>query len=71
MRTRTRIHCASTCVCSCRALLLKEALEEVNKTKRQRYESWRRQALNAAGSGRRLRHVLLWTIMCVATRAGM
>jgi len=46
-----------------RALLLKEALEEVNKTKRQRYEGWRRQALNAARNGRRLRHVLLWTII--------
>ncbi|KAF5841669.1 septin-like protein [Dunaliella salina] len=46
-----------------RALLLKEALEEVNKTKRQRYEGWRRKALNAARNGRRLRQTLLWTII--------
>lgn len=46
-----------------RALLLKEALEEVNKTKRQRYESWRRATLGNSRSGRQLRRVLLWTII--------
>ncbi|KAJ9528259.1 hypothetical protein QJQ45_014230 [Haematococcus lacustris] len=48
-----------------RALLLKEALEEINKTKRQRYEEWRRRALGGVKAGRRLRSILMWTIIPV------
>ena len=46
-----------------RALLLKEALEEVNKTKRQRYETWRRTQLGALKLGRKARKALLFTIV--------
>lgn len=47
-----------------RALLLKEALEEINKTKRQRYETWRRQQLRGNFRlGRSLRRMFMFTIV--------
>uniref|UniRef100_A0A7S0N8F4 Septin-type G domain-containing protein n=1 Tax=Chlamydomonas leiostraca TaxID=1034604 RepID=A0A7S0N8F4_9CHLO len=46
-----------------RALLLKEALEEINKSKRQRYEAWRRRTLGGVKAGRHLRRILMWTII--------
>lgn len=46
-----------------RALLLKEALEEINKSKRQRYETWRRRALGGINMGRRVRKLLMFTII--------
>mmetsp|Transcript_9217 Transcript_9217/g.19716 ORF Transcript_9217/g.19716 Transcript_9217/m.19716 type:complete len:478 (-) Transcript_9217:817-2250(-) len=48
---------------SLRALLLKEALEEITKDKRQRYESWRRSKLGGMKLGRKLRHIAMWTIV--------
>lgn len=47
----------------CSALLLKEALEEINKNKRHRYEAWRRRALSGVKAGRKLRAILLSTII--------
>lgn len=49
-----------------RALLLKEALEEIVKSKRQRYEEWRRRTLGGAKIGRKLRRLVLWTVIPVA-----
>eukprot|EP00955_Chlamydomonas_euryale_P002848 30173-Chlamydomonas_euryale.AAC.2 len=47
-----------------RALLLKEALEEINKIKRSRYEAWRRKTLSRGNSvGRKLRRMFMWTII--------
>lgn len=44
--------------------MLKEALEEVNKDKRARYEAWRRRALSRNNSlGRRLRRMVMWTVV--------
>lgn len=51
---------------SCRALLLKEALEDICKDKRNRYESWRRQRLAAPRFGSRLRRFMLTTVLPVA-----
>ncbi|GBF99885.1 hypothetical protein Rsub_12681 [Raphidocelis subcapitata] len=49
-----------------RALLLKEALEDICKDKRQRYEVWRRRALGGARIGRRLRGFVASTVLPVA-----
>lgn len=49
-----------------RALLLKEALEEINKSKRARYEIWRRRVLGSIKAGRKLRSILMWTIIPAA-----
>ncbi len=49
-----------------RALLLKEALEEINKTKRTRYEAWRRRALSGVDFGRKIRRVIMSTIVPAA-----
>ena len=49
-----------------RALLLREALEDIVRDKRARYEAWRRAALAAPRLGRRLRGFLLWTVAPVA-----
>ena len=46
-----------------RSLLLKEALEEITKTKRQRYEDWRRSQLGGFRLGRKIRRVLLLTVV--------
>ncbi|KAG2430508.1 hypothetical protein HXX76_010031 [Chlamydomonas incerta] len=46
-----------------RALLMKEALEEISKTKRARYESWRRTTLGGLKLGRRITGALMWTII--------
>ena len=48
---------------SLRSLLLKEALEEVTKTKRQRYEDWRRTQLGGFRLGRKIRRMLMFTIV--------
>lgn len=48
---------------SLRALLLKEALEEISKSKRQRYESWRRRALGGLKLGHKVARALMWTIV--------
>lgn len=49
---------------SLRGLLLKEALEEINKTKRQRYESWRRSQLRGSFQPlRAFRRMLLFTVV--------
>lgn len=49
-----------------RALLLKEALEDVCKDKRQRYEVWRRHALSRPKLGRLLRGLVATTVIPVA-----
>ncbi|KAI8474148.1 MAG: septin-like protein [Monoraphidium minutum] len=49
-----------------RALLLKEALEDVCKDKRARYEVWRRRALGGVKVGRRLRAFVATTVVPVA-----
>ncbi|GLC34702.1 hypothetical protein PLESTB_001232400 [Pleodorina starrii] len=46
-----------------RALLMKEALEEISKTKRQRYEAWRRSTLGGLKLGRKIASALMWTII--------
>lgn len=46
-----------------RALLMKEALEEISKTKRARYEAWRRTTLGGLKLGRRITGALMWTII--------
>ncbi|GLI64173.1 hypothetical protein VaNZ11_007364 [Volvox africanus] len=46
-----------------RALLMKEALEEISKTKRQRYEAWRRSTLGGLKLGRKITSALMWTII--------
>ncbi|KXZ43272.1 hypothetical protein GPECTOR_96g738 [Gonium pectorale] len=46
-----------------RALLMKEALEEISKTKRQRYEAWRRTTLGGLKLGRKIISALMWTIV--------
>ncbi len=42
---------------------MKEALEEISKTKRQRYETWRRSTLGGLKLGRRVASALMWTII--------
>lgn len=42
---------------------MKEALEEISKTKRQRYEAWRRSTLGGLKLGRRIVSALMWTII--------
>jgi septin family protein len=46
-----------------RSLLFKDALEEINRTKRQRYEAWRRSQLTQLRMGQKLRRILLFTIV--------
>ncbi len=52
---------------------MKEALEEISKTKRQRYEAWRRSTLGGLKIGRKVASALLWTIIpaivCLQVRA--
>lgn len=48
---------------SLRALLLKEALEEISKSKRARYEDWRRKQIGGIKIGRKIRNVLLMTLI--------
>jgi hypothetical protein len=48
------------------ALLLKEALEDICKDKRQRYEAWRKAALSGPRLGAKLRSFALWTLLPVA-----
>jgi septin family protein len=48
---------------SLRSLLFKDALEEINRTKRQRYEAWRRSQLTQLRMGQKLRRILLFTIV--------
>ena len=43
--------------------MLKEALEEITKTKRQRYEDWRRAQLGGFKLGRKIRRVLMFTVV--------
>ena len=42
---------------------MKEALEEITKTKRQRYEDWRRTQLGGFKLGRKIRRVLMFTVV--------
>lgn len=46
-----------------RALLLKEGLEEINKSKRARYEAWRRRMLGGIKLGRKLRKLFISTLI--------
>ena len=48
---------------SLRSLLLKEALEEITRTKRQRYEDWRRRQLGGFRLGLKIRRMLMFTIV--------
>eukprot|EP00878_Enallax_costatus_P001286 GHUV01001431.1.p1 GENE.GHUV01001431.1~~GHUV01001431.1.p1 ORF type:complete len:488 (+),score=166.50 GHUV01001431.1:223-1686(+) len=49
-----------------RALLLKEALEDICKDKRNRYESWRRQRLAKPKFGTKVRQFIITTVVPVA-----
>ena len=50
----------------CRALLLKESLEDICKDKRQRYEAWRKSHLGGPRWGNKFRSFALWTVLPVA-----
>lgn len=50
----------------CRALLLKEALEDICKDKRNRYEAWRRQRLAKPKFGTKVRRFVITTVLPVA-----
>lgn len=51
------------CYFAGRALLLKEALEEINKMKRSRYETWRRKALAGSRIVPRFMRLLVATVI--------
>lgn len=48
-----------------RALLLKEALEDICKDKRLRYEGWRKRALGGPKLGKKIKGLVLWTVLPV------